>query len=110
MSATHPFSDSASQRVQLRRLDRICDTFEAAWIAGPAPAIEKYLGDSLGPERAELLGELIRIDVHYRRKLGETPVPADYLRRFPTLPHVLLTEAIGISVPNVGAVLNGYEL
>jgi hypothetical protein len=62
--------------VQLR-LEAACARFEAAWrataSAATAPRIEDHLGNAAGPERAALLRELLRLDVHYRRRRGEHP-------------------------------------
>ena len=67
----------------LERLDRAGDRFEDAWSAGALPAIEAYLAESSEPERALLLRELLRLELLFRRRGGETPQPADYLSRFP---------------------------
>jgi WD40 repeat protein len=81
-----------------RRIDRVCGRFEAAWKnAGDSrvpPRIEDHLGDTPEPERQALLRELVLIDVHYRRRRGETPLPADYVARFPQLPPTWLAVAL----------------
>jgi hypothetical protein len=79
-------SDSLAVSVQLL-LEEVCGRFEAAWqAAGPSdrcPQIEAYLAGAAGPERAPLLGELLRLDLHYRRARGELPRPTEYEARFP---------------------------
>ena len=45
-----------------RRVDKICDEFEAAWNSGQRPNIEDYLGAIPDPERSALLQELIKLD------------------------------------------------
>ena len=66
----------------LERLDEAGDRFEDAWAAGRRPAIEPYLAEVPEPERPLLLGELLRLELEYRRRDGETPRPAEYLGRF----------------------------
>jgi tRNA A-37 threonylcarbamoyl transferase component Bud32 len=79
-------SDSLSVSVQLR-IEEVCTRFEAAWQAvGPydtCPRIEAYLGGAAGLERGPLLGELLRLDLHYRSARGEHPGPAQYEASFP---------------------------
>ena len=57
--------------------------FEAEWRAGRRPRLADFLVESAGAERAALLRELVLLDLGYRRRLGETPRPAEYLGRFP---------------------------
>src|SRR5437764_1233417 len=64
-------------------IDRLCDRFEAQWRAGRRPAPEDYLGQTAEPGRSELLRELLRLEVDYRRRLGEAPGAQEYGRRFP---------------------------
>jgi serine/threonine-protein kinase len=66
-----------------RRIDRVCDAFEAAWQAGVRPGIEQYLGDTPEPDRSELFRELLALEVEYRSRHGERPARDDYLPRFP---------------------------
>jgi serine/threonine-protein kinase len=65
-----------------RRLDEVCARFEAAWQAaepdGPPPRIADYLAAVAGPDRHALLRELLRLDVHYRRRRGQSPGADDY--------------------------------
>jgi serine/threonine-protein kinase len=68
-----------------RRVDQVCNRFEAAWKAGAPPRLEDFLGDVPGPERAALLGELVPLDVYYRRARGEECRPEEYRGRFPDL-------------------------
>ena len=73
-----------------RRLDQVCDRFEAAWKAAGGtverPRIEDYLGDVPEPERAALVRELIVVEVEQRYRAGETLRLEDYRARFPMLP------------------------
>lgn len=91
--------DSRSDTHQLplagaEHLDRVCDRFEAAWVAGERPALAEYLGPFTGPERAALARELIELDVYYRRLAGEFPQPSDYDGLDPGLDRDWLTRAL----------------
>jgi serine/threonine-protein kinase len=67
------------------RIDEVCTRFEDAWAAGQRPRIEDYVQHTMEPERSVLVRELVLVDVHYRRLLGEQIQPADYQNRFPRL-------------------------
>ena len=75
---------SASTLVPARHVDQICDGFEAAWKAsgraGTRPRIEDYLAGVAAPEQTALCRELIKLDIEYRRRLGEEAVVGDYAR------------------------------
>jgi formylglycine-generating enzyme required for sulfatase activity len=77
-----------------RRVDQVCNRFEAAWKAGTPPRLEDFLGDAPGPERAALLRELVPLDVYYRRARGEDCRPEDYRDRFPDLDPAQVSETI----------------
>jgi serine/threonine-protein kinase len=64
-------------------IDPVADRFEQAWQEGPRPRIEHYLSDTPEPRRAALLDELLAVELHHRRRLGEAPALTEYLRRFP---------------------------
>ena len=66
-----------------RRVDHICDAFEAAWQAGARPHIEQYLGDAPKARRGKLLRELLALEIEYRIRAGDQPSPGEYLPRFP---------------------------
>jgi tetratricopeptide (TPR) repeat protein/tRNA A-37 threonylcarbamoyl transferase component Bud32 len=61
----------------------MCDRFESAWWAGPAPRIEDYLADADEADRATLLGELLALERELRRRRGDRPRAEEYLDRFP---------------------------
>jgi serine/threonine-protein kinase len=99
------------------RLDEACDRFEAAWKAGPRPAVEDYLAGVAGPERPALLRELVKLDLYYRCRAGEAPRSEDYRSRFPDLPQgwlaaLILEQPAAPAVAPAGAVrrLGKFEL
>lgn len=65
-----------------RRMDGICDRFEAAWKSGSAPRIEDHLKQLPGDTDGSLLLELLRLDLEYRCRQSETQNPEDYHTRF----------------------------
>ncbi len=68
----------------LEQIDSLCNEFENAWQLGQPPSIESVVERIESPaERTALLGELLALDIDYRRKRGESPVLNDYLDRFP---------------------------
>src|SRR5437660_1221915 len=79
------FLDTSFEQLPLsakRRLDAVCERFEKAWRGG-RPRLESFSAGVPESERAILLGELLHIEVEFRRRAGETPLAADYLPRFP---------------------------
>ena len=66
---------------QLNRIDAVCARFEAEQsdsTDSSRPTLEAYLDGFGGLERAELLRELLSLDVELREQRGETPTAADY--------------------------------
>jgi hypothetical protein len=63
----------------------------------PCPHIEVYLGDAPSPERSGLLCELSLLEVEYRRRAGEIPLPAEYQERFPRLEPAWRADAVEAS-------------
>ena len=57
----------------LRRIERVCVGFEAAWKSETPPRIEDYVRDWQGQERSELLRELLLLDLDYRSRRDERP-------------------------------------
>ncbi len=78
-----------------RRIDEICDAFEAAWKVGDGPSIENFLGQGMKADRQKLLRELVPIDVSYRLIRGEQPQVADYVPRFGGLDAAWVEQLIG---------------
>src|SRR5207253_1306084 len=92
MSAGRPVdNDSAAARLA-RRIDQLCDRFEAAWQAGRRPRLEHYLGKIQAAEQPELLRELLVLELDYRQRSGEQPQSEEYRCRFP--PHAALIETL----------------
>jgi hypothetical protein len=78
-----------------QRVDAACARFEAAWQSGGRPRLEDYLGATTEPERTAVLRELLRLEVEYRLRRGETPRPEEYRDRFPGLDPDWLADAFG---------------
>ncbi len=78
-----PSSRDSLSATQAEELDRACDQFEARWRAGEHPRIEDYLAGVTESLQSTLLGELIAVELDWRRRLGECPGTAEYRDRFP---------------------------
>src|SRR5437870_3871547 len=67
----HPSEDALRSSV-VKRVDKVCDRFEAAWRTAPStgqrPRIEDYLADAPASERAALLRELLRMELEYCKR------------------------------------------
>jgi serine/threonine protein kinase len=61
----------------------VADQFESAWRWGLHPRIEAFLDKGPPAYRAELLQELLRIELQLRREKGEYPRATEYAGRFP---------------------------
>jgi serine/threonine protein kinase len=64
-------------------LNQIRHDFEDDLRKGLHPRIEDRLDKSSGPERLDLLLQLLEVELIYRREIGECPTPDEYKRRFP---------------------------
>jgi tetratricopeptide (TPR) repeat protein len=70
----------------LRRIDSLCDRFEAACQAGERPDPTAFLdgmADADGPMRDHLFRELLSLDLEACRSRGERPEISVYRERFP---------------------------
>jgi serine/threonine-protein kinase len=85
----------------VRRLEQVCDRFEAAWKAGARPRIEDHLAAVPEPERAALLRELIPLEVDYRRLAGEQPQVEEFLARFPALDRAGIEGLLSANAPTL---------
>src|SRR5262245_44824310 len=83
MTEPCPTGNQVVSPALVQRVDAVCDHFESAWKADQRPHLEDYLGDIPEPGQSVLLRELIVVELQYRRRGGETPVPTEYQHRFP---------------------------
>jgi serine/threonine protein kinase/WD40 repeat protein len=91
----------------VRRAERECDRFEAAWKAGQRPRLENHLAAVPEPERPALLRELLLLEVDYRRLAGEHPQAEEFLARFPALDRAWVVDALSRAPPAAGAAVPG---
>jgi serine/threonine-protein kinase len=61
----------------------LLEQFEAAWKTGCAPSLESCLKRVAANEWAEMLYELLAIELHWRRERRERLCPNEYFLRFP---------------------------
>jgi tetratricopeptide (TPR) repeat protein len=91
------FEEKSSKSIsQLNRLDQVCDRFERAWKEGSSPRIEDYLVQVAEAERAELLRELLSVEIYHRLQRGEKPAADEYLTRFPQLDRAALEAELAV--------------
>ncbi len=84
MGRAIPHSDIVLSRDQHALIDRLAMKFEQAWKQNTAPRIEDFLSaEKADPSvHGALLQELIALDIEYRERQGELPLPTDYQARF----------------------------
>jgi WD40 repeat protein len=92
MSKTEREHGKPETVARARRVDELCDAFEAAWRAGGRPRIEDYLDMAPRSDRATLLGELLAAEWEVRRAMGEQVESGEYLARFRD--HIALVETM----------------
>ena len=81
-----PTTDGENLPLPLKRqLDEVCDKFEAAWKAGPTPRLSDYVSKVDAAARRPLLRELLRLEMHYRRRAGEPATAGAILDANPEL-------------------------
>jgi len=68
---------------ELQRIDDACDRFESAWRGGRQPELETYLAGFVGPARAQLLSDLLALELELRLEQGDIPDDRAYRQRFP---------------------------
>jgi hypothetical protein len=66
----------------VRRIDQLCDRFEAALQDRESPRIEDFLSQVDELHRPALLSALLGVELEYRRAWGEQPETREYLARF----------------------------
>lgn len=64
--------------VDIRKIDEICDAFEASWKTGDVPHIADFLDRVVDSQRKTLVRELVVLDVEYRHRSGQRVLPNDY--------------------------------
>jgi hypothetical protein len=110
MSDTSSLSGDMLSAAALRRVDEVCVRYEDAWRTGWRPCLESFLAGTCGPERQELLRELLRLERHYRQGRGEPLDGHDYEGRFPEdVPLIRAVLAEGTTVDPATAVAEGGE-
>ncbi len=72
-----------------RRIDMLCDAFEAEWLAGRTPSLEPFLSRVTRDERPALLRELAALEIDYRKQRGETISADEFYQRFPTYREII---------------------
>jgi serine/threonine protein kinase len=82
MSRMPATSESSASLARARRVHECCERFEAAWRAGERPKIEDCLEGTDEADRADLLRELIALEVELRCGAGERPTVEEYRARF----------------------------
>jgi eukaryotic-like serine/threonine-protein kinase len=108
--ADAPLNDGSATKE--RRLDQLCDDFESACVAGARPRIEDYLANVSPEERAILLPELLRLEMEYRTRTGETLRRAEYDERFPECTDLVESVFSESALPRPAALpsIPGYDI
>ncbi len=94
----------------LRQIEPICAEFEQAWRAGRRPVIRKHLAQAPEAFGDRLLVELVRLDVEYRRRAGESAQEKDYLAEFPELALLLAATPSAASNAPAGSLPETAEI
>ena len=63
--------------------EQLYDQFEENWKKGAPVSIEAFLAKAEGLPRLQLLVDLLRIEICWRLKKQDNPIPSDYQHRFP---------------------------
>jgi predicted Ser/Thr protein kinase/cell division protein FtsB len=85
-----------------RDISLACDRFEAEWRSGGKPQIELYVAEAPEGARPELIRELLKLDIYYRRERGDTIIEGYYTSRFPE--YAGLIERLLRFAPNSNAI------
>lgn len=64
-------------------IDTICREFRTEWKLGNRPKLEKSLRQVPKNAQANLFYNLLETEIRYRKRMGETPSSAEYLKRYP---------------------------
>ena len=68
---------------EARRVNDLCERFEAAWRSGAEPRIEVSLRELPETAHSALFNELLALELELRCGRGDRPTPTEYLERFP---------------------------
>lgn len=63
-------------------IDRQCDSYEAEWHDGKVPSLADWLKDASGAPSRELLLELLKVDLEYRRRSHPELDVDNYVKQF----------------------------
>jgi serine/threonine protein kinase/tetratricopeptide (TPR) repeat protein len=78
-----PTTDGATILLDDRkRIDSVCDRFEAAWRRGERPDLLSFLSGIAEPVRSQLFRELLALELELRRGDGERLDPRSYRDRY----------------------------
>ncbi len=69
----------------MKKFNSVCERFEAVWRGKTRPRIEDFLSEDHQGYYPNLVRELIRLEVDYRRRAGDVPRPEEYAQRFPDI-------------------------
>src|SRR5262249_16376327 len=100
--ALTPWGSANVDPSQFRRIDRVCDAFEAELLAGRRPAIEAHLPLAPAQDRRRLRAELPRRQEHSRPGASDSgAAPARAIREPAALSPAPLPEgAAGVQPPS----------
>eukprot|EP00913_Durusdinium_trenchii_P028464 g26692.t1 len=65
------------------QIDQAADRFDAALQRGETPRIEDFLAGWTGPERTQLLNELLRMELEFLGQSSKRPSEETFIERFP---------------------------
>src|SRR5262245_14578877 len=94
-------------------IEILCDRFEGEWKAGAEPEIARYLAEVPEAARPNLLPELLRLEIDYKKKRGDTILLRDYIEPYPehaTLIETLLGPAMLPDEPDCPKYAGRYRL
>lgn len=104
-ASDNPQSPVVPSEVELlREVDRYCDEFEAAWMAGGAPECEAYVVDATGDILTAALAELILIEWQYRGGGDDPTAVRTVLSEREALRHACEMAGVRIDAVLAGAV------
>jgi WD40 repeat protein/serine/threonine protein kinase len=89
-------------------VDQVADEFESAWVNGQPLRIQGFLDGLEDEKRLALLPVLVKLDLEYRTRAGESRTLVDYSREFPDLAASADSQLhAGLSLPRM---LGRFEL